>query len=62
MAQIGIALAGFPREPFARALMIAWADISPGREMLGRGKLMHLDPDFRQDALRRFFTDPRDGH
>src|SRR5215831_11197052 len=55
-----VAFAGPPTLTLASTLIVPWAELGPGTEMLGRGKPRHLDADFRDQVLGRPLTDPRD--
>src|SRR5712692_3907673 len=50
-ARVGVAFARLATEPLARTLMIARTDAHPGRQMFGRGELVHLQADLRQESL-----------
>jgi len=55
-----VAFAGPPAFALPGTLIVPRADLGPGAEMLGGGKPRHIDPNFRDEILRRPLADARD--
>jgi hypothetical protein len=55
-----VAFAGPPTLALPGTLIVPWADLGPGAEMLGGGKPRHLDANFCDEILSRTLTDTRD--
>src|SRR5262249_34912935 len=55
-----VALASPTTLALASTLIVPWADLGPGAQMLGGGKPRHIDPNFCDKILGRPLADARD--
>src|SRR5215467_12671493 len=59
--QPGVTVAGFSAQSLAGTLVVSRTQSRPTCQMLGRGELIHVDADFRNQVGSGNLFDPRNG-